>query len=80
LLKYFIAYGELSMNNALKFKPSVEQQAIIDSKEDTIVVSNPGTGKTTTLALKVIDLLENKVNPEEILCLTFTAKAKKEIV
>ncbi len=27
----------------------------------------PGTGKTTTLALKVIDLLENKVNPEEIL-------------
>ncbi len=68
------------MNNALKFKPSVEQQAIIDSKEDTIVVSNPGTGKTTTLALKVIDLLENKVNPEEILCLTFTAKAKKEIV
>ena len=60
--------------------PSTEQQAIIDSKEDTIVVSNPGTGKTTTLALKVIDLLENKVNPEEILCLTFTGKSKKRNV
>ena len=65
-------------NQASKIIPSAEQQAIIDSKENTMVVSNPGTGKTTTLALKVIDLLENEVNPEEILCLTFTAKAKKE--
>ena len=67
------------INENLKFTPSVEQQAIIDSKESTIVVSNPGTGKTTTLALKVIDLLENGVNPEEILCITFTTKAKKEM-
>jgi DNA helicase-2/ATP-dependent DNA helicase PcrA len=69
----------MSNSNPEKIVPTPEQQAIIDSKEDTIVVSNPGTGKTTTLALKVIDLLENKVNPEEILCLTFTAKAKKEM-
>ena len=66
-------------NQTSKITPSAEQQVIIDSKENTMVVSNPGTGKTTTLALKVIDLLENKVNPEEILCLTFTAKAKKEM-
>ena len=38
---------------------SDEQQAIIDSKVDTIVISNPGAGKTTTLSLKVIDLLQN---------------------
>ena len=69
----------MSNSNPDKITPTPEQQAIIDSKEDTIVVSNPGTGKTTTLALKVIDLLENKINPEEILCLTFTAKAKKEM-
>ena len=69
----------MSSSSPEKITPTPEQQAIIDSKEDTIVVSNPGTGKTTTLALKVIDLLENKVNPEEILCLTFTAKAKKEM-
>jgi len=58
---------------------SKEQQEIIDSKKDTIVVSNPGTGKTTTLSLKVIKLLEEKVNPEDILCITFTEKAKKEM-
>ena len=67
------------MAESPKFEPSPEQQAIIDSKENTIVVSNPGTGKTTTLSQKVIDLLENGANPEEILCITFTAKAKKEM-
>ncbi len=58
---------------------SDEQQAIIDSKVDTIVISNPGAGKTTTLSLKVIDLLKNDVKPEKILCITYTAKAKKEM-
>ena len=51
--------------------PSPEQQAIIDYKGDTIVISNPGTGKTTTLAMKVIDLLENGVKQENILFITF---------
>jgi len=58
---------------------SDEQKDIINSTKDTIVVSNPGTGKTTTLSLKVIKLLEEKVNPEDILCITFTEKAKKEM-
>ena len=62
-----------------EIKLSKEQQEIIDSNKDTIVVSNPGTGKTTTLSLKVIKLLEDKINPEDILCITFTEKAKKEM-
>ncbi len=64
---------------AQEFKLSKEQQDIIDSKKDTIVVSNPGTGKTTTLSFKVIKLLKDKVKPEDILCITFTDKAKKEM-
>ena len=62
-----------------EFKLSVEQKAILASKGNTMVVSNPGTGKTTTLALKVMDLLKSGVDPEQILCITFTAKAKKEM-
>ena len=69
----------MTKSNPPKFKPSPEQKAILESKGDTMVVSNPGTGKTTTLSLKVIDLLENGVKPEDILCLTFTTKAKKEM-
>ena len=69
----------MTKSNPPKFVPSPEQKAILESKGDTIVISNPGTGKTTTLSLKVIDLLENGANPEEILCITFTTKAKKEM-
>jgi DNA helicase-2/ATP-dependent DNA helicase PcrA len=56
-----------------------EQRAIVETDEDTIVISNPGTGKTTTLSAKVVKLLEDGVKPEDILCITFTAKAKKEM-
>ncbi len=51
-----------------------EQQKIIDNQGNTIVIANPGTGNTTTLALKVMGLLESGIHPEEILCITFTAK------
>jgi len=70
----------MTKSNPSKFKPSDEQKAILESKGDIMVVSNPGTGKTTTLSLKVIDLLENGAKPEDILCITFTIKAKKEMV
>ena len=59
--------------------PSREQDEIIHSNGNTIVISNPGTGKTTTLSLKVMKLLENGITPESILCITFTEKAKKEM-
>jgi len=49
-----------------------EQKAIVETDEDAIVVSNPGTGKTTTLSAKVIKLLEDGVKPEDILCITYT--------
>ena len=65
--------------NPAQFPPSKEQKAILAVKKDTIVISNPGTGKTTTLGFKVLDLLDNHVEPEEILCITFTEKAKKEM-
>ena len=67
-----------NMNNPT-FEPTDEQKVIIKTDEDTIVVSNPGTGKTFTLALKVMELLQSNVEPEDILCITFTEKAQKEM-
>lgn len=60
-------------------KSTTEQEKIINSKGNVIVAANPGTGKTTTLALKVMRLLEDGTDPEDILCITFTQKAKKEM-
>ena len=41
--------------------PTPEQEKIIDSDENTIVIANPGTGKTTTLSFKIINLLKQNV-------------------
>jgi len=59
--------------------PSQEQRDILGSKGNTIVISNPGTGKTTTLSLKVIQLLREGADPDGILCITFTKKARREM-
>ncbi len=72
-------HPRLNQVKAIMMQPSEEQQDIINTGRDTIVVSNPGTGKTTTLSLRVMKLLEDKVDPEDILCITFTDKAKKEM-
>ena len=59
--------------------PTPEQQKIIDNQGNTIVIANPGTGKTTTLSFKIISLLQPDVELEDILCITYTEKAKKEM-
>ena len=54
----------MTKSNPSEPVPSPEQQAILESKGDTMVVSNPGTGKTTCLKhlIKVLQQqkLENK--------------------
>jgi len=56
-----------------------EKQEIIDCEGSVLVTANPGTGKTLLLAGKYVDLIQNGLKPEEILCLTFTNKAKSEM-
>ncbi|MGC8581817.1 MAG: UvrD-helicase domain-containing protein [Thermoplasmata archaeon] len=47
--------------------------------KDLLVIANPGTGKTTELAKKVIELINSGVKEKDILCITFTTKAAKEM-
>ncbi len=56
-----------------------EKQSIINHEGNILVTANPGTGKTLLLAHKYVDLLKNDVPAEQILCLTFTEKAKREM-
>jgi len=57
------------------------QQQIIDSVQGAYIISAPvGTGKTTTLAQRVVSALNTGIKPEEILCLTFTNRAAKEML
>lgn len=50
-----------------------------DFAQDTLVIANPGTGKTTALAEQVVKLLKGGAKEEDILCITFTTKAAEEM-
>lgn len=58
-----------------------EQQRVVnEQKENIILLASAGTGKTNTLAERVASIIENgNSEPSEILCITFTNKACKEM-
>jgi DNA helicase-2/ATP-dependent DNA helicase PcrA len=63
------------------FPPTSEQQAVIEAPlRPTLVVAGAGSGKTETMANRVLWLLANNhARPDQILGLTFTRKAAGEL-
>ena len=62
-------------------KPNELQQKCIDSIDGKyLVLAGPGTGKTFTVVKRIKNMVKNKnINPEEILCLTYTDAATNEM-
>lgn len=65
----------------MKRTPDLHQKAVIDDFQNSILLyASAGTGKTFTVANKVGKIIRDGLaSPEEILCLTFTIKACKEM-
>jgi DNA helicase-2/ATP-dependent DNA helicase PcrA len=61
--------------------PTPEQAAVIESTQPTcLVVAGAGSGKTETMAGRVVWLVANRlVRPDQVLGLTFTRKAAAEL-
>ena len=66
--------------------PSDEQRAVIAFEADLVVVAGAGSGKTRTLVdlyTRILDEPElvgaQAVSPREVLCLTFTERAAREL-
>ena len=61
--------------------PNLQQQSVIDDlKNNIILFASAGTGKTFTVANRVANILRSgNATASEILCLTFTIKACKEM-
>lgn len=56
------------------------QKAAILSEGPTLLIAGPGTGKTYTIIQRVLYLIrEKRVKPEEIMLVTYTQKASKEL-
>jgi ATP-dependent DNA helicase UvrD/PcrA len=62
--------------------PTDEQQAVVeaDPRRPVLVVAGAGSGKTETMASRVVWLVANgHVEPDQVLGLTFTRKAATEL-
>ena len=62
--------------------PNPEQQQVIDDLENNIILfASAGTGKTYSIAKRIENILKSNknINPEDLLCLTFTVKACAEL-
>lgn len=61
--------------------PTREQWVAATSSADvSLVVAGPGTGKTATLLMRVQHLIEQGAKPAELLLLTFSNRAARELV
>lgn len=62
--------------------PNLQQQQVIDELDKNILLlASAGTGKTGTLAKRIANIIaKGRAKASEILCLTFTNKASKEIL
>ncbi|SNT14797.1 DNA helicase-2 / ATP-dependent DNA helicase PcrA [Micrococcales bacterium KH10] len=77
-----ITWGAIDIARALRLpEPTAEQVRVIEAPlEPVIVVAGAGSGKTETMAARVVWLIANQiVQPHEVLGLTFTRKAAAEL-
>lgn len=64
-----------------KIKLNPEQKKAVEFEHGPLlVVAGAGTGKTRVIAQRIKHLIQKKVNPKEILALTFTEKAAGEML
>ena len=71
---------EISKQNYLEYLNKNQKEAIIGLDGPCLIVAGAGSGKTKVLTSRVVHIIkEKKAWPNQILCVTFTNKAAKEM-
>jgi DNA helicase-2/ATP-dependent DNA helicase PcrA len=67
------------MKNLLDSLNPAQREAVLATKGPVLIVAGAGAGKTKTLTHRIGHLIDEGVHPSQILAITFTNKAAKEM-
>lgn len=67
------------MKNYLNELNDVQRQAVTQTDGPVMVIAGPGSGKTRVLTYRIAHIINSGTHPNQILALTFTNKAAREM-
>ncbi len=67
------------MNNYIDQLNTAQKRAVIQINGPILIIAGAGAGKTKTITTRIVNLISNNIPPENILAITFTNKAAKEM-
>lgn len=76
----FVELIKTTLNRDIKSNHEQNQAVLSPVNEDQFIVAGPGSGKTTTLVLKILKFyFVDDINIEDIMVTTFTKKAARQL-